>query len=297
MVKLYDEIRIENLECFAYHGVHPHENENGQYFYVNAVFYIDTRPPGLSDDLDMTVDYGKAARFINNFMSQNTYKLIEAAAERMAAEILLNFPLIMKIDLEIRKPNAPIELNFSSVSVKISREWHKVYIATGSNLGESENLLKDAAKKLRSHAQIRDLQESKLIKSTPYGKMGQPDFLNGAMCFWTLLSPEELLGLLHEIEEKAGRVRVAVSEKTEENHLRWGARTLDLDILFYGEVVMAAKKLTIPHPDLHNRDFVLAPLAELNPHLIHPVLNKSIRQLLSEVSEPCIPGTQDLSPV
>jgi dihydroneopterin aldolase/2-amino-4-hydroxy-6-hydroxymethyldihydropteridine diphosphokinase len=103
----------------------------------------------------------------------------------------------------------------------------------------------------------------------------QPDFINGVVAFETLLGPEELLEFLKELEKLAGR------EKT----VRWGARTLDLDILLYEDVVTDGKELTIPHPDMHNRDFVLRPLAQLSPHIRHPLLQKTAGQLLAGLEE------------
>ncbi|MDE6907448.1 MAG: 2-amino-4-hydroxy-6-hydroxymethyldihydropteridine diphosphokinase, partial [Lachnospiraceae bacterium] len=105
------------------------------------------------------------------------------------------------------------------------------------------------------------------------GVTEQDEFLNGALKLRTLLTPEELLELLHEIEAKAERVRT----------LRWGPRTLDLDILFYDNLVLDTEELHIPHIDMQNRDFVLKPMAQIAPYMRHPVLNKTIKQLEGEL--------------
>ena len=270
-----DEIRIENLECFAYHGVYPAENEQGQYFYVNAALYTDVHEAAKTDDLNQTTNYGEVARFIHEFMGKDTYKLIETVAEKMATAILLEFPLIKTIELEIRKPDAPIKLNFSSVSIKIARGWKRVYVATGSNLGDSENIIKDCITKIKANQLIRDVKTSALIKSTPYGVTDQPDFVNGAVEFQTLLSPKMLLEFLQNLENEAGRKK----------SVRWGARTLDLDILLYEDMIMDEEDLVIPHPDLHNRDFVLMPLVSLNQHLQHPTFNCGMKKLLADLAE------------
>lgn len=277
MFEYYDEIRIENLECFAYHGVYPQENENGQNFYVNTVLYTDTRKAALCDDLNLTTSYGEVARFIHEFM-KNTYKLLEKVAEEMAAGILLRFPLVEKLDLEIRKPHAPIALNFESVSVKITRGWQRVYLGVGSNLGKSEQLIQHALSQIGTHSYVKELRVSKLLRSAPYGVKNQPDFVNGAITFFTLFTPYELLGFLKELESAAGRDR-------ESKSVRWGARTLDLDILLFGDIIMDEEDLTIPHPDLHHRDFVLLPLLHLNRYLKHPTLNRSMKDLLDQLGE------------
>lgn len=270
-----DEIRIEELEIYAYHGVFPEENKNGQSFFINTILYTDTRKAGLNDDLTLSTHYGDVAHFIDSFMKEHTYHLIEAAAERMAEAVLLNFPLVYSLDLEIRKPQAPIGLPFSSVSVKINRGWHRAYVALGSNLGEKENHIRQAIKQIGDRKGIRNVRVSDLVRTTPYGGVEQPDFLNGAIAFETLMTPEELLVFLQELEQFAERKR----------KVRWGTRTLDLDIIFYEDIIMDNEKLTIPHPDVQNRDFVIKPLAQLSPYLRHPVLQKTMVHMLKDIKE------------
>lgn len=105
-----DQIRIEELEVYAHHGVYPEENEKGQHFYVNATLYTNTHPAGLADDLSLSTNYGEVCQFITEFMQQHTFQLIETVAERTAYEVLQHFPLVQGLDLEIRKPEAPIPL-------------------------------------------------------------------------------------------------------------------------------------------------------------------------------------------
>ena len=114
---------------------------------------------------------------------------------------------------------------------------------------------------------------SKLLYTKPYGGVKQEDFLNGAIELETLLTPYELLDFLHELEKEAGR----------ERKIHWGPRTLDLDILFYEDFVSDDPKLTIPHPDMENRLFVLEPLMELCPYYINPINQKSVKQMLKEL--------------
>ncbi|MGN1160503.1 MAG: 2-amino-4-hydroxy-6-hydroxymethyldihydropteridine diphosphokinase [Lachnospiraceae bacterium] len=270
-----DEIRIDNLEVYAHHGVFPEENEKGQHFYLNAVLYVDTRKAGTTDELTDSTHYGLVCEEMTDAMTEHTWKLIESAAEYVAERVLLKFPLVRAMDLEVRKPEAPIPLPFESVSVKIHRGWHTCYIALGSNLGDSEKLLTEAVAKLRGVEQIRMKQVSSFIKTAPYGGVEQPDFLNGAVCIETLLPPHELLDLLHVIEREAGR----------ERKVHWGPRTLDLDILFYDDVILYEPDLMIPHIDLENRTFVLLPMCELNPLWKHPVSGKSMKELLNELQK------------
>lgn len=265
-----DEIRIDNLEVYAYHGVFPEESEKGQPFFVNMVLYADTRKAGQADELTLSTHYGEVCHFVTKWMQEHTCKLIETVAENIAKAVLLEFPLVEAVDVEIRKPQAPIGLPFESVSVKIHRGWHKAYVAIGSNMGEKEKYLKDAIQGLADHDEILVSAVSTLIATEPYGGVEQDVFLNGMVEIKTLLTPHELLDYLHELEQKAGRERI----------LRWGPRTLDLDIVFYDKLIFEDDVLIIPHVDMENRDFVLKPMVELNANYRHPILQKTMKQLL-----------------
>lgn len=270
---MMDKIKIQDLEVFAYHGVYPEENEQGQNFYINATLFLATRKAGQSDDLALSVNYGEVCHFINAYMKQHTFKLIETVAERMAEAILLQFPLIEAIRLEIRKPSAPVGLPFVSVSVEIERKWHTAYIAIGSNIGNKQQYITNAITQIKEHALLNVTKISELLVTKPYGGVEQDDFLNGVMEVKTLLSPEELLDFLHEVEQKAGRERL----------IHWGPRTLDLDIIFYDDIIYDSETLTIPHADMHNRDFVLIPMNEIAPYQRHAVSGKTVCQMLQEL--------------
>ena len=270
-----DEIHIDRLQVFAHHGVYPEETRLGQTFYVNAVLYTDMRRAGSSDELDHTVDYGAVCRFIAGWMQDNTCKLLEAVAGRMAEALLLKYGMVSAVSLEIVKPFAPVRLPFEGISVKVYRSWHRAYIALGSNLGDRESYVSGAVEALRSHPLIELKKISKLFNTEPYGGVEQGDFLNGAAEIETLMDPQQLLEALHEMESAAGRDRT----------VRWGPRTLDLDILFYDKMVMETENLVIPHPDLENRRFVLEPMAEIAPAFRHPVTGRSIAALLRELEE------------
>lgn len=270
-----DEIIIENLKVFAYHGVYQEENEKGQNFYVNAVLYTDTGKAGREDNREMTTSYGDVCQFIHQFVGENLFKLIETLAERTAEAVLSHFPLLEGITLEIRKPEAPIDLEFESVSVKITRMWHNVCLATGSNLGNRPKFIKDAIEAIDLDEKCKVIKSSELVRSRSYGNVEQGEFFNGVLLIRTLYSPEELLVRLHEIEDASGRQRVK----------HWGPRTLDLDIIFYDDMILDTDTLQIPHIDMHNRDFVLEPLSQIVPYKIHPVFGKSVIQLYEEVQK------------
>jgi len=274
MIK-YDEIRIDELEIYAHHGVYDFETKNGQNFYINAVLYTDTSKAGKTDELTDSTNYGEVCAFITEFLTKNTYKLLEAAAEHVVEAALLQFPLVKGISLEIRKPQAPIPLPFGSVSVKIERFWHTSYIALGSNMGEKEKYLDMALEEFKKNPKIRLCQTASYMESEPYGGVEQDTFVNSICQVVTLYQPYELLEELHRIEGLANRKR----------EIHWGPRTLDLDIIYYDDLVMADKDLVIPHADMENRTFVLKPLCEIAPYLRHPANGLTSRQMLGRLEE------------
>lgn len=264
-----DQIRIENIELFCNHGALPEENVLGQKFYVSAVLYLDTREAGKTDDLTKSVHYGEVSKCIKSIMENNTYKLIERCAEVAARRVLLEFSLVCAIDLEIKKPWAPIGLPVDYVSVSIHRQWHTAYLGIGSNMGDKEEYLNFAIEQLKEVNDIRVEKVADYIVTEPYGDVEQDDFLNSCIQIHTLQTPEELLQTVHDIEQKAGRERI----------IHWGPRTLDLDILLYDDWVIDSEDLVIPHKEMHLRQFVLEPLVEITPYTMHPVYGCSVLEL------------------
>ncbi|MCM1268607.1 MAG: 2-amino-4-hydroxy-6-hydroxymethyldihydropteridine diphosphokinase [Bacteroidales bacterium] len=270
-----DQIIINDLQVYAHHGVYQQETEKGQNFLVSVTLETDTRAAGMTDDLGLSTNYGVVCRFLNAYLTEHTFKLIETAAERTAEALLLQFPHVREVVLELKKPEAPIPLPFGMVSVRIRRGWRRAYIACGSNIGDRKAHLEAAVAAMRDDERFRVVRVSDWIETTPYGGVEQADYLNGAVAVDTLYPPEVLLYRLQEIERAEARERKE----------RWGPRTLDLDILLYEGVVTAEEKLTIPHRDMKNRDFVLLPLAQIAPYERHPVFGRSVLELLEDVEQ------------
>ena len=152
------------------------------------------------------------------------------------------------------------------------------YIALGSNLGDRAAALGSALTMLDARQGVSVLRVSEMVETAPVGgPSDQGDYLNGAAEIETSLLPTALLAVLQDIERKLGCDRQAEQ--------RWGSRTCDLDILLIDDLIMDTPDLTIPHPRMHDRKFVLAPLSDIAAEATHPIFNRTIATLLAELEE------------
>lgn len=269
-----DFIFIDNLVVFANHGVLDEEKTMGQKFVISMKLFMDTSIPAKADDITKAVNYAEVCAFVTEFTKSNRCKLIETAVSDIANALLMKYLAVDSVEITLKKPWAPIGLPLDKVAVSITRARHTAYIGIGSNIGDTKAYLDFAVSELSKDKHCSGIRVSNYIITKPVGGVEQDDFLNGVIELKTVYSPQELLDRLHEIENAAGRKRT----------VHWGPRTLDLDILLFDESVIHTDTLTIPHPEMMKREFVLAPLCELAPYAYHPVAKEYAVTLLRRVN-------------
>lgn len=268
-----DKIYINNLEFIAYHGVFPEEKKLGQKFLVSVEMSCDTREAGRTGNLAKSTHYGLVAADIGKLFTEKSIDLIETCAEDIARMILKNYPLISEIKVMVKKPWAPLQMHFENVAVEITRKRHRVFLSIGSNIGDKKYNLLTAVKNIGLIEDTEVAKVSSILETAPFGVVDQDDFLNACLEISTLLTPQELLKELLAVEEKMGRVRTR----------KWGPRIIDIDILLFDKEIIEENNLAVPHPWMCERSFVLDPLCEIAPNVVHPLMNKTIFNLKREL--------------
>lgn len=267
-----DRIRLTGLEADGTHGVLPQEHLRAQRFVVDVTLEVDLSAAGASDDLADTVSYAEVAQDVVDVVEGPHVDLVETLADRIA-RTLLRRPPIEAVEVVVHKPDAPIPLRFADVAVEIRREArHRVVIALGANDGDPGRTLAAAVRAVAGIEGMRVDGVSDLYETDPVGGPEQSVYLNAVLVGHTRLAPHTLLGRLHEVEADHGRVR----------QVRWGPRTLDLDLVQHGDpgagddVVCDTGALVLPHPRAHQRAFVLVPWAQVDPRALLRVAGEPV---------------------
>ncbi len=318
-----DQIRLTGIAATGFHGVFDEERRTGQPFVADVVLHLDTRRAAARDDLSQTVDYGEMARLVHAVLAGEPAALVETVAERIAATVLAH-PGVGAVDVVVHKPQAPITVPFDDVAVAIRRDRTKLpaaepyrepaalavvpvpvalpdepngeptveaevvldqldeppaapvdaVLALGANLGPATQTLRAAVAELSAVPGIEVTGISPLARTAAVGGPDQPDFLNAVVLVRTTLSPRELLRACQRIENGHGR----------ERHEHWGPRTLDIDIVVYGQVLAVTDDLELPHPRAYQRAFVLAPWAQVDPEAVLPGLGGGPVAMLADTA-------------
>ena len=256
-----DRIHLRGVEAVGYHGVLPDEKRDGQPFVVDVVMELDLAAAGAGDALDDTVSYAEIAGEVMARVTGPSFDLLERLAEVVADDVLRH-RLVDAATVTVHKPQAPVGHPFTDVAVEVHRtRGVPVVVALGANLGDARATLESAVRAVAGLPGMRVRAVSPLVETDPVGGPEQPAYLNAVLVGDTTLDPDDLLRRLHEIEADHGRTR----------EVRWGARTLDLDLIQVGtpasgsEVRREEPALTLPHPRAHERGFVLVPWSLADP--------------------------------
>lgn len=263
-----NKILIRGLEIPACHGVHAEEKKNMQPFIFDVDIDCDFSEAAKSDNLQRTVNYSAACQLIHGITTHNNFNLIETLATECAFALLDN-DLVTAVKVDVYKPQAPVKLPFKTVGVSVGYEKSRAFLSLGSSLGDKKKYLDAGIEKLSLTRGIKVVKVSDYFASAPVGGVAQNEFLNCAAEIETYLPPRALLRETSRIEDECGRVR----------NVKWGDRTLDIDIVFYGDKVIREEGLLIPHPYCLERDFVMRPLKQIAPEFVVPVVNKQLKNL------------------
>jgi dihydroneopterin aldolase / 2-amino-4-hydroxy-6-hydroxymethyldihydropteridine diphosphokinase len=249
-------------------GVSDEERAHPQPVILNVVCTI--KRPSTDDMIESTVDYGEALAAIRE-LTAAPYTLLETLADDCLATCF-RFPGVTHASIQLEKPHKLPNCG----SVGVLREAdnteppvHTIFLALGSNVGDRLDQLGQATKRLRKAFGM--VVTSPIYETRPVGRISQPTFYNQVVKIYSSCSPREILKTCKKIEHELGR----------QDRGTWGPREIDIDVLLHGNHLIESKTLTIPHVEMHKRDFVLQPLADLAPNQLHPRLRKSIQQILA----------------
>lgn len=261
-------IRIDSIKAEGMIGVNESEHLAPQPYVMD--FQGDLSYDGR-DDISATAHYGHVKKDIVRSIKESKASLLERAADDVVIFLLKAYPFT-RASLRIHKPQANPG---TDTSVEVARGWTEAYVAFGANMGETQEAIKTALSALARNPMSRAFKSSTIATTKAYGVVNQPDFQNGVCVFETLMDVHELLRFTQALEKDAGRIR--------KEH--WGPRTLDLDILFFGDEVIRERDLNVPHADWENRAFVVDPLFELAPDYVAPLEKRTVRTIRDQLKK------------
>ncbi|AWZ48125.1 2-amino-4-hydroxy-6-hydroxymethyldihydropteridine pyrophosphokinase [Clostridiaceae bacterium 14S0207] len=268
-----DKIIIKDLEVFANHGYFKEEKALGQKFLISIEVFLNFTKAAKEDDLNKTVHYGILCEEIEKEFKKETFDLIEKATEHLATFVLKTHKEVKKVKVKVKKPWAPIGKSLKYAAVEIERERVTAYIALGSNMGDKEQNIRMAIENTDKSEYIDVKKVSNFYSTKPMGYLDQDDFVNAVMEVETLYSMEELVMFLLCVEKELKRERI----------IKWGPRTIDLDLILYEDKINTSEIAIVPHPRMHERLFVIEPLCEIAPFVLHPLLNKRIWEIKEDL--------------
>jgi dihydroneopterin aldolase / 2-amino-4-hydroxy-6-hydroxymethyldihydropteridine diphosphokinase len=258
-----DHIEVRGLRVVGIIGVLSEERRRAQPFEVDLDIELDLTEAARSDALAATINYAVPVEAVEAIIRTERHELLERVAGRIVEEVLGSDPRVFAVEATVRKLHPPLPADVSSTGVRLRRtraDVHELarpatraFIAMGSNLGDRLAYLAQALRSLPGLASVSQVYETDPVG----GPDNQGPYLNLVAEIQTSLDPFALLSVCHRLEQQAGRIR------TETN----GPRTLDVDVLLYGDTEIRSAELTVPHPRMFERRFVVQPLSDLAPEL------------------------------
>ena len=276
------QIFIKELRLYGYHGVHEFEKKKGQFFVFNIKIKLDKNRNPYDDRIDNTVNYSKVIKTVKKINSENKFDLLETLVYVCAEELLKSYEQIDEVKISAEKENPPIDEKLKSVGVSCKlkrddfiskkdkvktddeaalRKSREAYLSLGTNIGNRLDNLKKAIMLLLKTGVLEIIKISSIYETEPMYYKQQPKFYNIILSakLKSDLSPFVLLGYIKDIEYSMGR---------KYNSLKNSPRIIDIDILDIENEKVESSILTIPHPKMNERNFVLIPLAEVSPEYI-----------------------------
>lgn len=274
-----DRIEVIGIRGWGHHGVLASEKELGQEFSVDITLWLSTGPAGRADALSRTVDYAAVVADVHAEITTSSHDLIETLAERIATRVLTGHgdPLVRRTAVVVHKPAAPVGTPVADVRVSITRHAAPVpaVLSLGTNLGDRTAHLARALELLAAEPDLEVSWTGPVMETEPVGgPADQGAFLNTVIGVETMLGPFDLLAAAQRLERDAHRERL----------VRWGPRTLDVDVITYGSHRSQDPELRLPHPLAHRRAFVLAPWHAARPEAQLPG-HGNISELLARAED------------
>lgn len=280
------KILIKDLRLFGYHGVRAQEKKDGQYFIFNICIDLKDEDLKESDDLQDTLSYSYAVDEVKKINSAQRFDLLETLSRKVADKIMSMSDLVERVGVRIEKKESPIDEDLGSVGVEYGtsnemaaskKNSVRAFLSLGANMGDRKKNIEKALSLLESDPCIDIIKTSSYYETEPMYSEDQENFYNIAaevkVC--SQMDPFRLLGIIKSIEYSMGR---------NSGGKRYGPRSIDIDILYYGDEKIKSDILELPHPRIKERKFVLVPLSEIAPSIkietkdIKTFLKKSIAQ-------------------
>jgi dihydroneopterin aldolase/2-amino-4-hydroxy-6-hydroxymethyldihydropteridine diphosphokinase len=266
-----NSIIIKNLDVTCPPGMVPATTDSGGRCRLTAEFYLQPELQGEQSAAPM--DFAPLCREIRDGFCQMRAQSIEACLEELTHRILLAYARVDHVSLTLKLCEGLAGISLDYAGVRVERGWHRAFLGVGSNLGDRHENIQAAAELINQSGLSRVESISKIYETEPQGYLDQGRFLNCAFEIKTLLSPTDLIRLLLDIEERLKR----------ERKIHLGPRTIDLDLLFYDDLISDHETAVIPHPRLHQRRFVLTPLCDIAPYVLHPILKERCNRIAEKL--------------